>query len=321
MDGIMKKIAYVFPGQGSQYVGMGKDIFEEYEEVRELFNKACDILGYNISYICFNGPLSKLNDTVYTQIAVLLTSMGFLKILEKEKRDFLPEAVAGHSLGEYTALYAAKVVDEESIIELVNYRAKYMQEEAERYPGGMVAILGLKINEVEKICREINNEYGEESEILQIANLNCPLQVIISGTNKMLNLAIKRAKEKKAKKLVPLAVSGAFHSKAMEKASDKLNYLLHNIEFKPFKIPLVANFTGDYVKELDLIRDYLKNQIKSPVLWEKSIRNMIKNGIDTFVEIGPGRVISGLINRIDSKVTTINVNNLETLRNFIEVEI
>lgn len=312
-----KKIAFVFPGQGSQYVGMGKDICEEYEVAKEVFEDAQKVLGYNLSYICFNGPKGKLDETIYTQVAILATSMAFLRVI-RNKKQIIPEVVAGHSLGEYTALFAAEALDEQSVFEIVNYRAKYMQEEANRYIGGMAAILGKSKEDVELLCEKVKAKCSKKEEILQIANLNCPLQVIISGTREILFKCMTLAKEEGAKKVIPLAVSGPFHSMAMKKAADKLNYILETMNIKIPKIPIVANFTSEYVQDVKLIRKYLVEQIRNSVLWEDSVRNMIKKGINIFVEIGPGKVISGLINRIDKSVKTINVNDLNSLQKFIE---
>ncbi|MBU0599685.1 ACP S-malonyltransferase [bacterium] len=314
----MKKIAFVFPGQGSQYVGMGKDIYEGYKIVKETFDNAQKILGYNLSYLCFNGPKGKLNETIYTQIAVLVTSMAFLKVIKQERRELVPEVVAGHSLGEYTALFAAEVLNEQEVIEIVNCRARYMQQEAKKYIGGMAAILGMKREEVREICEDVKANCFKKREIIQVANLNCPLQVVISGTTEALNLAIDLAKERGSKRIVSLSVSGPFHSLAMKKVADNLSYLLKVIEFKTFKMPIVANFTGEYVQDLELMRRCLIEQVKSSVLWEDSIRNMIKRGINTFVEIGPGKILRDLINRIDNSVEIINVNNLTSLQKFIE---
>lgn len=315
-----EKIAFVFPGQGSQYVGMGKDICEEYKVAKEVFENAQKVLGYNLSYICFKGPKGKLDETIYTQVAILATSMAFLRVIKNEKQ-IIPEVVAGHSLGEYTALFAAEALDEQSVFEIVNYRAKYMQEEANKYTGGMAAILGKSEEDVKLICEKAKTKCSKKEEILQIANLNCPLQVIISGTREILSKCMTLAKEEGAKRVIPLAVSGPFHSMAMKKAADKLNYILGTMDIKTPKIPIVANFTAEYVQDVKLIRKYLVEQIRNPVLWEDSVRNMIKKGVDTFVEIGPGKVISGLINRIDKSVKTINVNDLNSLQKFIESEL
>ncbi|MDI6785431.1 MAG: ACP S-malonyltransferase [bacterium] len=314
----MKKIAFVFPGQGSQYVGMGEDIYKKYEIVRETFDKAQEALGYNLSYICFNGPKGKLDETIYTQVAILIVSISFLKVIKEENKQLIPEVVAGHSLGEYTALFAAEALNEQSVLEIVNLRAKYMQEEANKYAGGMVAILGKSREDVELICEKARSKCSKKGEILQIANLNCPLQVIISGTKEVLALAMTLAKDEGAKRVVPLTVSGPFHSLAMNRSADKINYILETVDIKTPRVPIVANFTAEYVQDIKLIKKYLVEQIRNPVLWEDSIRNMIKKGINVFVEIGPGKVISGLINRIDKSVKTININDLNSLQKFIE---
>ncbi|MEW6606307.1 MAG: ACP S-malonyltransferase [bacterium] len=303
----MKKIAYVFPGQGSQYVGMGYEFYQNFKSAKEIFDQADAVLGYPQTKLCFEGVIEKLSQTQYSQPAILTTSIACLQVL---KEILVPTAycqltvyLAGHSLGEYSALVAAGGIEFKEAVCIVQKRAQFMQEQAERHPTGMMAILGLERIEVEQICME---------ESVEIANINCPGQIVISGMKDYLEKAAQKAMSAGAKKAIPLAVNGAFHSSYMLPAQEKLARALSAVEIKTPQLPIIANVTAKPVIDPDEIRVSLTKQIACPVLWEDSVRFMINEGINTFIEIGPGKVLKGLIRRIDSAVEVKNVENMDS---------
>ncbi|MEW6619936.1 MAG: ACP S-malonyltransferase [bacterium] len=304
----MKKIAYVFPGQGSQYVGMGYEFYQNFKSAKEIFDQADAVLGYPQTKLCFEGVIEKLSQTQYSQPAILTTTIACLQVL---KEILLPTAycqlpvyLAGHSLGEYSALAAAGGIEFKEAVCIVQKRAQFMQEQAEKHPTGMIAVLGLERTEVERICLE---------ESVEIANINCPGQIVISGMKDYLEKAAQKAVSAGAKKAIPLAVNGAFHSSYMLPAQEKLARALSAVEIRTPQIPIIANVTAKPVIEPNEIRVSLTKQIACTVLWEDSVRFMINEGINTFIEIGPGRVLKGLIRRIDSAVEVKNVENMDSL--------
>lgn len=301
----MKKVAYVFPGQGSQYIGMGHNFYQNFNSAKQIFDTADEILGYSLTKLCFEGQIEKLSQTQYSQPAILTTSIAALAVVKEELPSLLPTYVAGHSLGEYTALVAANAVEFTEAIRIVQKRAEFMQQEAEKIPTGMVAILGLERATLEKICK---------AESVEIANINCPGQIVISGMKEYLEKASKNALALNAKKVITLPVSGAFHSSFMKPAQQKLALVLENANIKNAKLPVIANVSATPITTSEEIKLALINQITSPVLWEDSIRFMIKEGVNTFIEIGPAKVLRGLIRRIDAKVEIKNIENMDSLK-------
>ncbi|KPJ68224.1 hypothetical protein AMJ44_06900 [candidate division WOR-1 bacterium DG_54_3] len=281
------KSAFVFPGQGSQAVGMGKGLAEKHLE------QANEVLGFDLKKLCFEGPEEALKKTEVTQPAILTVSVAAFEIL-KNKGVPMPAAVAGHSLGEYSALVAASALSFSDAVKIVHLRGKFMQEAVPLGEGSMAAIIGLSKEEVEACCKR-----AAARGIVSAANLNSPGQIVISGKKQAVEEAGRLCQEAGAKMTVPLQVSAPFHCILMQPAAEKLKVELGKIEIKNAQIPVVANVTADYVSNGEEIRSLLLKQVTSPVLWEDSIKKMIHDGIKSFVEVGPGKVLSGLIKRID----------------------
>ena len=312
--GKMDKFALLFPGQGTQYVGMGEDLYRDYPAARSIFEQANDILDFDLAKLCFRGPGEELDLTHNAQPAVLTTSMACLEVLTQR----VPvgrcrwEAVAGHSLGEYTALIAAGSLKFTSALRLVRKRGQFMKEASEENPGGMMAVVGLNRDQVENICREIR-------EFVRVANLNCPGQIVVSGERKALLEMEKRAKEEGARKTVNLSVSGPFHSFLMKSAAEKLAREMETIEFRTPEIPFLSNVQGDFLSGPSEIRESLLRQVDSPVLWENSMRKILEKGTKTFLEIGPGRVLTSLLRRIDKTVTVYNIGDGKSLGKTVDL--
>ena len=304
----MSKIAFIFPGQGSQYVGMGKDFYDSYEEVRELFRLANEVTGLNLEEICFTEN-EKLNRTEYTQIAMLLVEMSILKVVRK--LGVTADMSAGLSLGEYGALAAADVLSDRDLLDLIRKRGIYMQN---AYPtgGGMCAILGLETELVEKACEETDG-------YVRIANYNCPGQLIITGEKAPVTNEAKKCSELGAKKTVELNVSGPFHSSLLKDAADKLAEELKNVSINNPGIPYVCNVDATEVTNNESIAKLLSDQVISPVKWEQSFRFMLDKGIDTFIEMGPGKTLAGFAKRIDRAAKVISIQTVEDLEKLSEV--
>lgn len=289
--------AYVFPGQGAQFSGMGKDLYEGNEEAKALFEKANDILGFRISDIMFEGTDEELKQTRVTQPAVFLHSV----ILAKTSQNFNPDMVAGHSLGELSALVANGVLAFEDGLNLVYQRALAMQEACEINPSGMAAILGLEDERVEEICASI------KEEIVVPANYNCPGQLVISGSNKGIEIACEKMKEAGAKRALPLPVGGAFHSPLMEPAREKLQKAIENTVFHVPTCPVYQNVSTTGVSEVEEIKKNLIAQLTAPVKWTQSVQQMVQDGAISFVECGPGKVLQGLVKKIHREAEVSSV--------------
>ncbi|HXX35346.1 MAG TPA: ACP S-malonyltransferase [Thermodesulfobacteriota bacterium] len=304
----MKPIALTFPGQGSQYVGMGKELFENFSVAREIFEEADDTLRFSVSGLCFKGPEEALRLTENTQPAVLTTSVAALKVLQAEK-GVVPQFAAGHSLGEYSALVASEAFTFSHAVKIVRLRGKFMQEAVPIGEGAMAAVLGMEKEQVEKLCEEICSD-----EILTPANFNSPGQIVIAGHSKAVERAIERVKQE-GKKAILLPVSAPFHSPLMKPAGERLEKALEEISVSDLKIPVVTNVEAEANTSKDRVKGLLVAQVSSPVRWEESMRKMIEKGVEQILEVGPGKVLSGLMNRIDNRVETKNIEDLKTLRN------
>ena len=303
--------AFIFPGQGSQEVGMGLDIAERFESAKKIYNRANEILGFSLSDLIRNGPADELKKTVNTQPAVVVTSIAIMEALRET--GFNCKMTAGHSVGEFAALYCAGVLTLEDCIDLTRARGEFMNEAGEKYPGTMSALLGVDVETASEICRK-----ASEKGVVVVANLNCPGQVVISGSIEAVEEAGRIAPEMGAKKVIPLSVSAAFHSPLMDEAAEKLADKLDNVHFSDARIPVIANVTGKPVTNGKEIRELMKTQISSQVLWEKSIRYMMENGIDGYLEIGPGKALSGMLKKIDRKLQVYNVSDLNSYNKVME---
>lgn len=305
----MKKIAFMFPGQGSQVVGMGQDFYEN-ETIKSLYEEANQALGKNITSLMFEGPVEELTETENAQPALLLSSIAAYTLLEAE--GIKPVMTVGHSLGEYSALVAAKSLKLNEALPLVATRGKLMEKAFPKGQGTMAAVLGLNENEIKNELEKIKND-----EIVDIANLNCPGQIVISGTKNGIEQAEVILKEAGARRVLPLNVSGPFHSQLMAKANEEFEYYLNQVNLTTAEIPVYANVTANAVQESEQIKDLLMKQLYSPVRFEESINNMIQTGVDAFVEVGTGRVLSGLVKKIDRKVKTFSVQDSKSLNEFL----
>lgn len=300
------KISFVFPGQGSQYVGMGRDFFGRYAEAQEVFAQADAVLGFSLSTLCFEGPKEELQKTVNTQPAVLTASIAALAVLRAHGVG--TDVAAGHSLGEYAALVAAGALDFAAAVRLTRRRGQLMQEAVPLGSGGMVAVLGLDRERIGEVVRA-----ARAKGVVEAANYNCPGQVVLAGEMPALEEAVRLAKGAGAKKSVILPVSGPFHSSLMRRASELFALELEKVQVKKLAFPVVANVSGDYISTAAEVRSALIRQIYSPVLWEESIRRLVADGVGVFVEVGPGKVLSTLIKRIAPGVNCCNVEDQASL--------
>jgi len=298
----MKKLAFVFPGQGSQHVGMGCDLARNFKMGEDLFKRANKALGFDIEKLCLEGPEDELKKTAITQPAIFTASAICFEALRE--KGLKPQCVAGHSLGEYSALYAASSISFEDCVKILHLRGTFMQEATPLGTGSMAAILGLDLEKVIEVCKKTGAE---------AANINSPVQVVISGKKEAVTAAMALAKEAGAKRTIELAVSAPFHSSLMLPAQTKLAEELNKIEIKDALCPVFCNVTAKPVRAGDEIKSLLIKQVTSPVLWSDSVRNMIDDGVDTFVEVGPKKVLSGLIKNIDGKVAILNVEDMASL--------
>lgn len=303
----MSRTAFIFPGQGAQVCGMGKDFYEKTRLGRQIFDRATELMGFSMPKLCFEKN-DRLDITEYTQAAMVTTGIAMMKVLEEA--GIHPDVAAGLSLGEYNALTAAKVMSAEDAIAAVRQRGILMQEEVPAGIGAMAAILALDAGIIEEVLSSMENVW--------IANYNCPGQIVISGKKEAVEEACVKLKEAGAKRTVLLNVSGPFHSKMLEGAGEKLGAVLDGIVIHKPVIPYIANVTADYVTEADQVKPLLVKQVSSSVRWQQSVETMIKDGVDTFIEIGPGKTLAGFIKKISRDVKIFNVGTLEDIEKTVE---
>ena len=303
----MSKIAFIYPGQGAQVCGMGKDFYEQTEIGKQVFDLASNLLGFSVPELCFTEN-DRLDITEYTQAAMVTTSIAMTKVLEE--KGIKPDVTAGLSLGEYCALYAAGVMSAADAIATVRQRGIFMQEEVPVGQGAMAAVLGLDAAAIENVLADLGD--------VQIANYNCPGQIVISGKTAAVELACEKLKEAGAKRTVPLKVSGPFHSGMLLGAGEKLEKVLEQVEVHTPVVPYVANVTADYVKEADCVKPLLVKQVSSSVRWQQSMEMLLADGVDTFVEIGPGKTLAGCMKKINRTVKVLNIEKLEDIEKAVK---
>jgi len=306
----MEKVGFIFPGQGAQHCGMGKDFFDNFEEARDIYSLANDTLGVDLADICFRGPDEKLNATDICQPAILTTSLAILSVFKKRYGfdKAVPSACAGLSLGEFTALVSADALAAPEAIRLVRRRGTFMQECCSKYPGAMAAVMGMEEEEVSELCRQVSS-----SGYVSTANLNCPGQIVISGSREGVRSFMEAAQKGNAK-IVELKVAGAFHSELMKDAAERLGEELKASEIRKPAVPVIANVDACVSFIPDEIRAKLVRQLSNPVLWQKCMQTMIGMGITKFYEIGPGKVLAGLGRRIDRSVKVVSINSIDSLK-------
>lgn len=298
----MGKIAFMFPGQGAQYVGMARDFYEQIPVCKEMFALASQAGGLDVEALCFEEN-ERIHITEYTQIAMMAAEIAMLKAVEE--RGIKPDVTAGLSLGEYGALAASKIMTPEDVFKIVRKRGIYMQE-AVPSGGAMTAVLGLDTEVIEKVCEETPGT-------VTIANYNCPGQIVITGEEGAVQEAASRLTEAGAKRCVPLKVSGPFHSQMLAGAGEKLAKELEEVTIHEIQIPYIANVTADYVKDMQDVKPLLQKQVSSSVKWQQSVERMLADGIDTFIEIGPGKTLSGFMRKINRDVKVLNIEKVEDL--------
>ncbi len=302
------KIAFVFPGQGSQKTGMGKDLYDNFEASKKIFDEAGEALGFDLKKVCFEGPEDRLKLTEIAQPAILTASIAALAALDKE-----PALAAGHSLGEYSALVCAGVLRFSDAVRLVNKRGKFMQEAVPVGEGSMAAVIGLERKKLLECCKKASS-----SGVVEAANFNSPGQIVISGSVKGVEEAGRLCKEAGAKRVMPLSVSAPFHCSLMKPAADKLAAELDNISFKDAKFPVIANVTAGPVTDGKEIKQFLIKQVTGSVFWEDSVRLMAAQGVERFVEIGPGKVLSGLVKKTVENATIYSVEDSASLKEIVQ---
>ncbi len=309
------KIGFLYAGQGSQSVGMGKDLYDAYPEFREVFDNIN--LDFDVKECCFEGPIEKLSQTRYTQPCMVAFAVAVTKILYS--KGIKPEIAAGLSLGEYSALYAAGVFDENQVVDLVAYRGKSMEEAVTGRDTGMIAVMNLDRETIKECCALAQEEFKDSPcNVAEVANYNTPIQVTVSGDTPVINRAGELMLEKGARRVVPVAVSGPFHTSLMKPAGDKLKERFANENFGNMEFPVLFNATGKELEADKTIAQMLEIQVQSSVYFEDSIKYMLDKGVDTFIEIGPGRTLTGFVKKIDRAVATYSVENVESLNALLE---
>jgi [acyl-carrier-protein] S-malonyltransferase len=308
------KVALLFPGQGAQYVGMGRELIENYEVARRTLEEADDALGFALSKLILEGPEEELRLTYHTQPALLTVSIAAYRVLAEFMPNLKPAVAAGHSLGEYSALVALSSLSFSDAVKLVHLRGQWMDEAVPAGQGAMSAVLGMGADALDAVCRQAAKEAG----VVELANINCPGQIVISGTVAGVERASTLATEAGARRVIPLVVSGPFHCSLMKRAAVKLEDQLAKTSFSSIDVPLVANVDAKSHTEAADIQSGLAKQLYSPVLWEQGVRTMLDMGVDTFIELGPGTVLSGLVKKVERRIQTMHVEDEATLRAVIE---
>ncbi len=306
------KTAFLFPGQGAQVVGMGAEIAQSFPVAAEIFDKANDIVGFDLRRICFEGPAERLNSTTISQPAIFVTSAVILEVLRTNTatNNISVDVTAGLSLGEYTALYAAGLISFEDALVLVQKRGQAMQAAADATEGSMVSIIGLDEEKVRRLCAE-----AAEGELLAQVNFNCPGQIVVSGSKSACKRAEVLAEKYGAIKAVPLEVAGAFHTEMMSSAAEALKDALSNCEIsEPSEIKTIANINAEYYESSQKIAEGLIKQLTCPILWQKCMERLLTDGVEKFYEIGPGRVLTGLMKRINRKIKVVNISSLQSIK-------
>ncbi|MBL7125526.1 MAG: ACP S-malonyltransferase [Dehalococcoidales bacterium] len=308
----LMKVAYVFPGQGSQWVGMGHDLYHDFDSAKAVFEQADGALGFSLSQLCFEGPEDELRQTINAQPAIVTVSFACLEATRNVSAgNGLPlvSFVAGHSLGEYTALAASGVLDFATTVYLARERGRLMHEAGQIVPGGMAAIIGLDEPPLAEVCEETGT---------RIANINCPGQIVISGAEDNLAQAMDLAKARGAYRAIPLQVSGAFHTPLMQPAVDGMAEVIATLSFSEPVIPIVGNTTAQPLTTAESIKEELLRQLCNCIQWQRSVEYMVGDGVSTFIELGPGKVLAGLIKRIDKNVKILNIGDAQAVKNIMD---